>query len=166
MFQRCVRIEIGRGALQISTNNLIVSIVDDELDITELLRDAICGSIDGISVFTFNDPIIALEHFADNKQYYALVISDLRMPSINGLELLKRINSSSTNVRTIVIRDYEIWFLFIRAIIEFSILSSFTGFNRTSIFFPSKIGFFEISLCKFSWAVMNKMGAKGNLSKI
>jgi DNA-binding NtrC family response regulator len=95
VFQRCVRIEIGRGALQISTNNLIVSIVDDELDITELFRDAICDSIDGISVVTFNDPIIALEHFADNKQYYALVISDLRMPSINGLELLKRIKSSS-----------------------------------------------------------------------
>lgn len=65
------------GALQISTNNLIVSIVDDELDITELFRDAICDSIDGISVFTFNDPIIALEHFTDNKQDYALVISDL-----------------------------------------------------------------------------------------
>lgn len=81
MFQRCVRIEIGGGALQISTNNLIVSIVDDELDITELFRDAICDSIDGISVFTFNDPIIALEHFADNKKDYALVISDLRMPS-------------------------------------------------------------------------------------
>ena len=85
MFQRCVRIEIGWGGLQISTNNLIVSIVDDELDITELFRDAICDSIDGISVVTFNDPIIALEHFADNKQDYALVISDLRMPSINGL---------------------------------------------------------------------------------
>jgi len=107
VFQRCVRIEIGRSALQISTNNLIISIVDDELDITELFRDAICDSIDGISVVTFNDPIIALEHFADNKQYYALVISDLRMPSINGLELLKRIKSSSPNVRTILMSAFN-----------------------------------------------------------
>lgn len=98
------------GALHISTNNLIVSIVDDELDITELLRDAICDSIDGISVLTFNDPIIALEHFEDNKQDYALVISDLRMPSINGLELLKRIKSSSPNVRTILMSAFNFEF--------------------------------------------------------
>lgn len=100
----------GGGALHISTNNLIVSIVDDELDITELLRDAICDSIDGISVLTFNDPIIALEHFEDNKQDYALVISDLRMPSINGLELLKRIKSSSPNVRTILMSAFNFEF--------------------------------------------------------
>lgn len=110
MFQRCGRIEFGWGGLQISTNNLIVSIVDDELDITELLRDAICDSIDGISALTFNDPIIALEHFEDNKQDYALVISDLRMPSINGLELLKRIKSSSPNVRTILMSAFNLEF--------------------------------------------------------
>jgi hypothetical protein len=42
MLRRCVRIGFGGGALQIPTNNLIVSIVDDEIDITELFRDAIC----------------------------------------------------------------------------------------------------------------------------
>ncbi len=98
------------GVLQISPNNLIVSIVDDELDITELLRDAICDSIDGVSVVTFNDPKIALEHFEDNKQDYALVVSDLRMPSINGLELLKRIKSSSPNVRTILMSAFNLEF--------------------------------------------------------
>ena len=107
MFQRCGRIEFGWGGLQISTNNLIVSIVDDELDITELFRDAICDSIDGISVVTFNDPIIALEHFADNKQDYALVISDLRMPSLNGLELLKKVKTLNPKVRTILMSAYN-----------------------------------------------------------
>ena len=110
MLQRCVLIVIGGGVLQISPNNLIVSIVDDELDITELLRDAICDSIDGVSVVTFNDPKIALEHFEDNKQDYALVVSDLRMPSINGLELLKRIKSSSPNVRTILMSAFNFEF--------------------------------------------------------
>lgn len=110
MLQRCVLIVIGGGVLQISPNNLIVSIVDDELDITELLRDAICDSIDGVSVVTFNDPKIALEHFEDNKQDYALVVSDLRMPSINGLELLKRIKSSSPNVRTILMSAFNLEF--------------------------------------------------------
>lgn len=51
-----------------SINKRIVSIVDDELDITELFHDAICGSIYGISVVTFNDPVLALVHFTDSKQ--------------------------------------------------------------------------------------------------
>jgi len=91
-------------------NSQIVSIVDDELDITELLREAICDSIDGISVVTFNDPVDALEHFANNKKDYVLVISDLRMPSLNGLELLKRIKGSSPNVRTILMSSFDFEF--------------------------------------------------------
>lgn len=110
MLQRCVLIVIGGGVLQISPNNLIVSIVDDDLDITELLRDAICDSIDGVSVVTFNDPKIALEHFEDNKQDYALVVSDLRMPSINGLELLKRIKSSRPNARNVLMSAFNFEF--------------------------------------------------------
>ena len=93
--------------LKVSTNDRIISIIDDELDIAELFRDAICGNIDGISVVTFNDPVLALEHFTENKQDYALIISDLRTPSLNGLELLKRIKSSSPNVRTILMSAYN-----------------------------------------------------------
>lgn len=78
-----------------STNDRIGSIIDDELDITELFRDAIFGNIDGISVITFKDPVLVLEHFTENKQDYALVTSDLRIPSLNGLEPLKRIKSES-----------------------------------------------------------------------
>lgn len=61
------------------------------MDTTELINDAICKNIDGITVVTFNDPTIALEHFKENKENYALVISDLRIPNLNGLELLKKI---------------------------------------------------------------------------
>ena len=93
--------------LKVSTNDRIVGIIDDELDITELFCDTICGNIDGISVVTFNDPVLALGHFTVNKQDYALVISDLRMPSLNGLEPLKRIKSSSPNVRTILMNAYN-----------------------------------------------------------
>jgi DNA-binding NtrC family response regulator len=91
----------------VSTNNRIVSIVDDELDITELFHDALC-SISGISVFTFNDPILALKHFTNNKDEYVLVISDLRMPGLNGLELLKKAKNLNRNVRTILISAFEV----------------------------------------------------------
>jgi DNA-binding NtrC family response regulator len=91
----------------VSTNNGIVSIVDDELDITELFHDALSG-ISGISVFTFNDPILALKHFTNNKDEYVLVISDLRMPGLNGLELLKKAKSLNRYVRTILMSAFEV----------------------------------------------------------
>ena len=89
------------------TNKKIVSIVDDEIDITDLFHDALSNKIAGISVFSFNDPLIALEHFIDNKENYALVISDLRMPGINGLELLKKIRKFNPKVRTILMSAYN-----------------------------------------------------------
>ena len=91
-----------------SSSTKIVSIVDDELDITELFHDAVCDSIDGVSVVSFNDPVIALEHFTQNKERYALVISDFRMPKLTGLELLKKVKKFKSNVRTILVSDYEV----------------------------------------------------------
>lgn len=91
-----------------SSGSKIVSIVDDEIDITELFHDAVSGSIDGVSVVSFNDPVIALEHFTQNKEKYALVISDLRMPNLTGLELLKNVKKLKSNVRTILLSAYEV----------------------------------------------------------
>jgi hypothetical protein len=47
--------------------NKIVSIVDDEVDITKLFQDAICGNLNGISVVSFTNPVTALSHFRENK---------------------------------------------------------------------------------------------------
>jgi DNA-binding NtrC family response regulator len=92
----------------VATSKKIVSIVDDEIDITELFHYAISTSIEGVSVITFNDSIIALEHFTDNKKNYALVISDLRLPNLNGLELLKKVKQLNPSVRTILTSAYEV----------------------------------------------------------
>ena len=90
-----------------STNNNIVSIVDDEIDITALFKDALCTKMDGVLVLSFNDPASALDHYQKNKQRYALVISDLRMPTMDGLELLKKVKQLNPNVRTMLISAYE-----------------------------------------------------------
>ncbi|MDW0120539.1 MAG: response regulator, partial [Nitrososphaeraceae archaeon] len=90
-----------------TANKKIVSVVDDDLNTTELFQIALSENIDGISVVSFNDPVIALEHFAANKDAYVLVIADLRMPSLNGLELLKKVKSSNPKVRTILMSAYN-----------------------------------------------------------
>jgi DNA-binding NtrC family response regulator len=91
----------------VAANKKIVSVVDDDLNTTELFHVALSENIDGISVVSFNDPVIALEHFAANKDAYVLVISDLRMPGLNGLELLKKVKNSNPKVRTILMSAYS-----------------------------------------------------------
>ena len=84
----------------------LVAIVDDEQDITALFHDALMG-IDGITIFTFTDPRLALEHFKKNKDDYVLVISDFRMPGLNGTELLRKMKDTNKHVRTILITAFE-----------------------------------------------------------
>lgn len=88
-------------------NGRILSIVDDEVDITNLFYDALC-KIKGVSIFAFNDPIKASEHFTTNKKEYVLVLSDYRMPSLNGLDLLRKVKILNPNVKTILMSAFDV----------------------------------------------------------
>ena len=90
-----------------SANNRIVSVVDDDFSTTRLFHEALSENIDSVSVVSFTDPVIALEHFSVNKDAYVLVIADLRMPGLNGLELLKKVKTSNSSVRTILMSAYN-----------------------------------------------------------
>lgn len=83
----------------------LIAIVDDEPDILKLFQDFL-SKIKGISIFTFTDPLMALEHVRMNKNEYVLVISDLRMPSLDGLELVKVIKDLNPLVRTILMTAF------------------------------------------------------------
>lgn len=89
------------------TKKRLVAIVDDELDIVNLFRDCLNG-INEILIFTFTDPLIALEHIRTNKDTYFLVISDLRMPSLSGIELLKKVKKENPLVRTLLMTAFEL----------------------------------------------------------
>jgi DNA-binding NtrC family response regulator len=90
-----------------SSDSRIVSVVDDDVSTATFFHEALRQNIDGISVFSFIDPVKAFEHFTENRGNYALVISDLRMPGLNGLELLKKVKTSNPKVRTILMSAYN-----------------------------------------------------------
>jgi DNA-binding NtrC family response regulator len=96
---------LGRKSLV--ARKRLVAIVDDEKDITLLFRDAL-QKIKGVSVLTFTDPKIALEHFRTNNAHYVVLLSDFRMPALNGIELIKKIKDSNPFVRTILMTAFEI----------------------------------------------------------
>ena len=85
----------------------LVAIVDDELDIANLFRDHL-RDIKDILVFTFTDPVLALEHFISNKHEYSLIISDLRMPTLSGIEFIKKVKEANPLVRTLLMTAFEI----------------------------------------------------------
>jgi len=102
----------------------MVVIVDDDLEITLLFREAL-KSIGGISIFTFTDPILALEHFQVNEYAYVLVISDFKMPGLNGLEFLRKIKELNRFVRTILMTAFEIEDKIFREYTKRRIINSF-----------------------------------------
>jgi two-component system, cell cycle response regulator CpdR len=56
---------------------------------TMLFHDAL-KSLPGITIFTFTEPQLAFADFKINNSVYFLVVSDLRMPVLNGMDLLKK----------------------------------------------------------------------------
>ena len=85
----------------------LIAVVDDELDIAQLFRDAL-QTTTGFTIFAFTEPKAAFEHFELNSEDYTLIISDLRMPSINGMELIKKIKELNPYIRTILMTAFAI----------------------------------------------------------
>jgi DNA-binding NtrC family response regulator len=86
---------------------VFVAVIDDEADLAYLFKDAL-SQIEGVKVFAFTDPSLALEHFQMNHQNYRVVISDYRMPTMTGMELLSKIKVVNPAVTRIMMSAFEI----------------------------------------------------------
>jgi DNA-binding NtrC family response regulator len=84
-----------------------VSIIDDDVDITNLFYEVL-RNIQEIKPFKFTDPKIALQHFKDNVSSYKVVISDLKMPEMNGIQLLSALKDLKPSLRTVLITAFEV----------------------------------------------------------
>ncbi|MDJ0762326.1 MAG: response regulator [Myxococcota bacterium] len=79
-----------------------VLVVDDEKVIREILADFL--SLEGFNVETAADGIAALEHLSQAS--FDMVISDLKMPNMGGLELLEQIQRAHENVLTVIMTGF------------------------------------------------------------
>jgi CheY-like chemotaxis protein len=85
-----------------SNNNGTIMLVDDNEDILLTYRSFLSG--EGYKVEVFSDPNEALQHFAKlHNSYYSLVIMDIRMPYMNGIQLCNRLKAINKNVNVIFI---------------------------------------------------------------
>ena len=83
-----------------------ILIVDDEFNTVTLIKASLQKH--GFDTLGFTDPLLAFEHFQNNSTDFALVISDIRMPSMNGYELIRRIKAKHPTIKTILISAFEI----------------------------------------------------------
>ena len=90
--------------VEASGENQFISVVDD---LVYLFKEAL-STIKGVDVVAFTDSILALEHFQTNYMNYRCVVSDFRMPSMNGAELLDKMKQINPEVKRVLISAFEI----------------------------------------------------------
>jgi DNA-binding NtrC family response regulator len=83
-----------------------IAIIDDDVDVANLFKDVL--EDDGYAVFVFTDSIAALNHIKANFDEFGLVISDYRMPQMNGYELCAKLINLNPNLQVILISAYDL----------------------------------------------------------
>jgi DNA-binding NtrC family response regulator len=81
-------------------------IVDDDSDIVQVLKMGLLKNRFLVDAFT--NPEEALQSFKSNAESYYLVLSDIRMPAISGIQLAKRVKEVNPNVKVVLMTAFEI----------------------------------------------------------
>jgi two-component system, OmpR family, response regulator ChvI len=83
-----------------------VLLVDDEEDSLWTFKE--CLSSGGYNTDAFTDPLKALDHVASQSpSHYRLVILDIRMPGLNGLQLYHRLKAINRNIKILFVSALE-----------------------------------------------------------
>ncbi len=83
-----------------------ILVLDDELDITTLIITSLRKN--GFNVFGFTNPFLALENFQMNFKGYSIILSDIRMPGMNGFEFVRNIREIKPEVKVLLMTAFDI----------------------------------------------------------
>lgn len=81
--------------------------IDDDADIAFLLKQFLEKM--GYNAVSFTNPMLAFEHLQNNNQKtYSLIITDLRMPGMSGLDLANKIREHiNTEIKIFLITAFD-----------------------------------------------------------
>src|SRR3954469_3913630 len=85
-------------------NNILV--LDDEPDITTVITTSLRRN--GFNVLGFTKPFSALQHFQMNFKDYGIILSDIRMPGMNGFEFVKKGREIKLEVKVLLMTAFDI----------------------------------------------------------
>ena len=83
-----------------------ILVIDDDPDILNLFDDFL--SKEGYKVTPYLDPVNALKDIRESPQRYSLIVTDIRMPGMSGLELTKRISEINRSIKIVLMSAFEI----------------------------------------------------------
>ena len=83
-----------------------VMVVEDEKELASLFKTFLERM--GYDPFTFTDPIMALEFFKQGTKEFSLILTDLRMPEMSGLDLATEIRKINEKIKIILITAFMV----------------------------------------------------------
>jgi DNA-binding response OmpR family regulator len=86
-----------------NVNSKRILVVDDEPDVVSVFK--LMLEMNGYEVDAYQDQLLALSNFKPNS--YGLLILDIRMPTMNGFELYKKMRSIDDKVKVCFITAFE-----------------------------------------------------------
>jgi DNA-binding NtrC family response regulator len=84
--------------------NLLV--VDDDPDIVHVLKQGLLKNRFLVSAFI--SPEEALQNFQSNSEDYCLMLSDIRMPQLSGMQLARKVKEINPKVKVVLMTSFEI----------------------------------------------------------
>jgi DNA-binding NtrC family response regulator len=81
-------------------------VVDDCPDIVQIVKLGLQRN--GFSVNAFTNPEEALQSFKSDAESYCLVVSDIRMPALSGIQLARKVKEINPNVKVVLMTAFEV----------------------------------------------------------
>jgi DNA-binding response OmpR family regulator len=81
-------------------------VVDDDSDIVQVLKMGLLKNRFLVDAFT--NPEEALQSFKSNAESYSLLLSDMRMPALSGIQLARKVKEINPNVKVVLMTAFEI----------------------------------------------------------
>ncbi len=84
-----------------------ILLVEDDIDILKLVKNIL--EINDFKVLTARDAEKAIEIAAKSPYRINLLLTDVRLPKMNGMELSQRLHAESPNMKTLLMSGYTNW---------------------------------------------------------
>ena len=82
-----------------------VLLIDDNKDILTTLKLSLERK--GMNTYGFTNPVLAIEHFRSNAANYDIVVTDIRMPQMNGFEVARTVKKIRPDIKLAFITAFE-----------------------------------------------------------
>jgi CheY-like chemotaxis protein len=83
-----------------------VLLIDDDKDVLTVLKRSL--ELKGMNTYGFTNPVLAVEHFRNNAANYDIVVTDIRMPQMNGFQVARAVKETRSDIKLAFITAFEI----------------------------------------------------------